>query len=993
MNESLYKNIKNLNSEDQNELINNGHHSKVIGGHGDGVCKSPDIQEEIPANIDPEATGNEHLPIAQRQQKQCSLVSCLTVAQMKANIELYDGMVVNTAGYYTPGDGGGAQYLIGSTSLPSDEGSIIGLDNGLQANLIVGGSINYKQFGAVGDGMNDDGLQIKQAHQLANTLGLPVINESGEFWIKGTHRIEIQTNVRWGHTILHIDEGLNTRTDPRFIVSSRYREIPIEMSSVAKAALLEKLKPGTTLIPELVDYKNCLVFVVDADDKVGIRYGYPRHRGWSKEEFFYVEEHGRIVGEIAWSFHNYTSLIAYPCDENVLIIEGGTFFLSGDSPGVDYEGYWYNGFVVNRSRTIIRNQWIGLEPGREDVALDPRRAFYSFERVYDVILENVRLIPWEKDRPGTGRDVPQGTYGLGGNRTLNATFRNITAEGSAIHWGVFGTNLFKNFRIEHCRLNRVDVHFHCWNLYVKDSEIGYKGFTLTGGGDLFIENTKRYGNQFINFRRDYGARWDGHIRLRNCRLIVEHEDAKAVALNYVPADFDYKYPIGYGRSIKVDDFTFDYTGRPGAKGISQIMQIAAFSKVTDTGERVFFPQSIEFRNIQVSGRAQGVRILAIPDSYHLDVGQPGGMDGQRVIANCIMRFENIQGEKVPTQRSGPEEMTNANFVLNANHLGEYEDEFALYPQIEFNQVGELRAHLNGGIADVYIRRSVLNGLAASSERTMRGRMVLEQCDLRADAREDGNDFFALSSELGTYFVNCTIHSPVVDGVRRPDLLERYGFIDINHRLQYHHLNTSLSRELVEAYAEAGNPVEKEFWEMLKSRHAEESEWMARRKGKTSQRPTPASFHSERGFQYFDTDLDQLIIWNGQAWVSPGQVEGTLYYYSDDVGTAPEGMLMKRLNGHPSQAYVLVASGTLNKMMVDSNAIDSELVFEIWKNGSRWAESYTVKVGTSPSLIRFTEHHSFLEGDRITVMLRSNVGIKSPGTYVTVDLYVDYCRIC
>src|SRR5690606_24140395 len=49
---------------------------------------------------------------------------------------------------------------------------------------------------------------------------------------------------------------------------------------------------------------------------------------------------------------------------------------------------------------------------------------------------------------------------------LNSTFRNVTAEGSMLHWGVFGTNLNKDFRLEKCQLNRVDVHFHCWNLTI-----------------------------------------------------------------------------------------------------------------------------------------------------------------------------------------------------------------------------------------------------------------------------------------------------------------------------------------------------------------------------------------------------------------------------------------------------------------------------------------------------------------------------------------------
>src|SRR5690606_39768455 len=61
---------------------------------------------------------------------------------------------------------------------------------------------------------------------------------------------------------------------------------------------------------------------------------------------------------------------------------------------------------------------------------------------------------------------------------------------------------------------RNDVHFHCWNLSIKDSEIGVKGITITGGGDLFVENTSSHSMTFINFRRDYGAKWDGNISIK-----------------------------------------------------------------------------------------------------------------------------------------------------------------------------------------------------------------------------------------------------------------------------------------------------------------------------------------------------------------------------------------------------------------------------------------------------------------------------------------------
>ncbi len=787
-----------------------------------------------------------------------------SVEEMKADSKLKSGMLTATAGYFEPGDGGASYYLIQDSQLPEDGGSVINLNSGLQAILVPVDSVNYKQFGAVGDGVNDDGVQIKNAHNFANEHDLPVVNESGEYWIKQTNLINIQTNVRWGHTRIYIDERYNERPNPRFQITSKRANIPIVLDASTKASLVSKLRPGTTMLPELADYKGSLIMIWDENDIIAARYGY--NSGRRKEDLFYIEEHGRVIGDISWTFNGYTSLIAVPCDENYLIVEGGTFLLTGENGGDSYEGYFHNGILINRSRTIIRNQWVGLAPGKADTSYNPRQGFYFFRDVYDVLLENVRLIPFEKDRQPPGYVLPAGTYGIGGARVMNATFRNVSAEGSKVHWGVFGTNIFKNFRVESCYLNRVDVHFHCWNLYVKDSEIGYRGFTVTGGGDLFIENTKRYGNTFVSFRRDYGSRWDGNIRLKNCRLVIDNGAGNAYALDYNPANFDYKYEIGYGRTIKVDDFIFDYTGLPDTSGTCEMMRIASFSKISDTGDRIHFPKTIEFSNVSAVGRDKGVRLLRIANPYSFKLEEAGGMDGQRVISNCYMRFENIHSEVVPEQTS--QASTHVNFLLNALGSTPYDDEHALYPKIDFINVGEFFGHFKGAVADVYFNRSTINCVDAYEGGPLRGRIVFDNCDIRARAEFSDRNFYHLGTMLGVYFINCTAHAPIVGGVSRPDLLHWYEFIEVNRKVAYNHLNTKLSKELMDYFANNGNPLRPEFIEMLKSHHQEESVYMARRYGKTSERPDPSAFRSEPGFAYFDTDLGKLVVWNGSQWVSP-----------------------------------------------------------------------------------------------------------------------------
>ncbi|RPE07969.1 hypothetical protein EGT74_12900 [Chitinophaga lutea] len=691
------------------------------------------------------------------------------VATMQGDKKLEKGNLVQTAGYHQAGDGGAAVYQV------AEKGEVP-LQNGLYAALMAGSSVNYKMFGAVCDGQADDGVQIKAAHLFANLHNIPVVNPGGEFWIKQTNGIPVFTNVHWGQTVFHFDEQYNTKGAARFDIKSRLQPRKVE---VDKDLLLKVLKPGVRMIPELAPYTNCLVFAVDEKDRIGLRAG-ERFEGqsWAREDFFYVEEHGRIIGDLAWEFKDFTSLMAYPCEQGYLVVEGGTFLLSGNSPGTvngtKYEGYWRCGISITRSRTIIREQWVGLEKGAVDTAMNPRNGFYALSRVYDVALEDIRLIPWEQDREGKDRDVPAGTYGLTCNRTLNARFCRVTAQGGPVHWGVFGTNLNKQFIIDSCSLNRIDVHFHCWHLYIKDSQIGYRGITVTGGGDLFVENTTVWSRNFISFRRDFGAKWDGAIYIRNCRYMPAGLGDTAV-LEFVPADFTYNYPVGYGRTIRVEALTVDYSALPASTGTCWLMRTAPFSKMK-SGERLFFPHAVSFKDVVVEGRSKGVRLVEIPVPQDYRQPMKGGAD----TPNASFVFENIRLEGEGARH----------FLLNADASRPYTDEYALYPEIRIVNCHQFSASLAGG-ASLRIERSETGALQTALE----GELSLSDCRLKPVVKGSA-PLYRLAASSGVSFTNCTVHAPVVDGVVKPAMVNEYGFIKLNKTLRFNHLNTRMGQEVL-----------------------------------------------------------------------------------------------------------------------------------------------------------------------------------------------------
>ena len=75
------------------------------------------------------------------------------------------------------------------------------------------------------------------------------------------------------------------------------------------------------------------------------------------------------------------------------------------------------------------------------------------------------------------------------------------------------------------------------------------------------------------------------------------------------------------------------------------MDTVSFPK-PKTNTRLFFPHRIEFRNITVEGRTQGVRLIRIPNPHHYDLRGNGDYDGTQLHANSTIICDNVQTRKI-----------------------------------------------------------------------------------------------------------------------------------------------------------------------------------------------------------------------------------------------------------------------------------------------------------------------------------------------------------
>lgn len=132
-----------------------------------------------------------------------------SVEEMKASNTLKAGALAKTLGFYTAGDGGGADYVVKDTAnnYTPDEASIIMLKNNLFAHLIIQDVLNVKQMGAYGDGAHDDTNVLKNKIFLSGnhdldylTIYFPdgnyLISETLETSSEFTSNVKMEQNAR-----------------------------------------------------------------------------------------------------------------------------------------------------------------------------------------------------------------------------------------------------------------------------------------------------------------------------------------------------------------------------------------------------------------------------------------------------------------------------------------------------------------------------------------------------------------------------------------------------------------------------------------------------------------------------------------------------------------------------------------------------------------------------------------------------------------------------
>lgn len=145
-----------------------------IKDYVDNYFDNLDVQEEINNKLDAMVEDGTLTQLIAQFLSLNAVMSFPSVADMKLAENLVNGSTVETYGFYSKNDNGGAKYYVRTITNEDvvDEKTIIALhDNTLVAELIIETSMTPEQFGAKGDGETDDTSSIQTAVNKLSSFG------------------------------------------------------------------------------------------------------------------------------------------------------------------------------------------------------------------------------------------------------------------------------------------------------------------------------------------------------------------------------------------------------------------------------------------------------------------------------------------------------------------------------------------------------------------------------------------------------------------------------------------------------------------------------------------------------------------------------------------------------------------------------------------------------------------------------------------------------
>ncbi len=454
--------------------------------------------------------------------------------------------------------------------------------------------VYYKDFGAVGDGVTDDFLAIKKAHDYANVDGHTVHADPDATYYfgkgSGLSTIEIKSDTYW-HGCKFIFDDHEIEPGSSEYRTSIFTIAPTHRPTVYSGTRLPftSLREGDASVGFAPGYRAMLI-LENSNVKHFIRYGPNQDSGASQTELILVDKDGNIDTStpVQWTYENITSITVINVEDKPIIIDGGgangeralveTIFNGAPS---EYT-YYKRNIYINRSNvtiTGVEHIITGQIPQSRGGTGAPYHGFTEVSRCENSTIDNfIFQMPENYNTIGSaGTSVGMGTYEMSATYSNNILWSNCTQSnffeenGSVKYHGMMGTNYCKNLNFDNMFVCSFDAHKGTYNATLKNSTCEHINFI--GEGTITLENMTIYTDgaySAIVLRDDYGSTWEGDLVIDglDLRYSTAKEGSTISIIKAVWHDHDFGYQTYLPERISLTNVRlsrYDYGIKDGVR--------------------------------------------------------------------------------------------------------------------------------------------------------------------------------------------------------------------------------------------------------------------------------------------------------------------------------------------------------------------------------------------------------------------------------------------
>lgn len=524
----------------------------------------------------------------------------------------------------------------------------------------IGNIINKREHIKVSDfgvsGVSNETEKLRAAHAKANDLGIPVLYDVTEVTVDAYANIAVRTSVDFNGCVIK----------PQFSGVPSYDSTPTySLQGKAPENVTSKLSQAGMRKGEMALYGGMVsysrgTFWMDTRDPLCRRSLSDVTPNHYKTTINRVTKYGGLQYPLEHDFTASPSPEAYfrPDEDFWLKVEGAHIDTSGMTSGV----------VFKASRSQVKFSDITVRQDDNVKMTNIRQIFYLGSGVSQIRLNNVSA------EAMSCYNSTSGTYLLGSDYAAEIILDNVNAVQG---WGALGLHKARDLTVTNSTLNRIDGHYHLFDIDVNHTKLHEYGVHIgVGGGYLRVTNCTKYlGSQtdltgtsgkdiaktrrsVVYMRDDYGSYFDGDITVENVVYKMARElsfpsaseewpgilscvsfNAGVSTTSSTTPDYGYTAPVPWGTTVTVKNITVEVSRD------SILDSWLTFVAVNYNGNyilpSVLMPASITVKDIKYSKPPRTAKIspVILPDLRGTTAAVAS--DNNRAFFNSIINIENI----------------------------------------------------------------------------------------------------------------------------------------------------------------------------------------------------------------------------------------------------------------------------------------------------------------------------------------------------------------